>query len=481
MYVGIDIGTGSLKAVLGTAGGELHVISRQYPAGMFKPGIHSQEYFIEAFRRLMQNLSAFSSARYEAIEGISFCGHGPSIILVSADGELLTDIITWQDNTAVDAASELRQLIPGFTKDGTCFEAKLLKLYRESNDLFQEPVTALYPKDLAVYLLTGRTCLDHSTASTLAFYDKGTRTLDTACCGIPSGVFPELVESWEIVGVTSSQFAEDCGLAAGIPVVTGGIDAWCEAIGAGAVDDGMMVDGTGTSTCITRCWEEGATPLLHVIPQRGLSIETMSSTGASIAWVSRLTGMTIDAIRSMDVRTPLPLIYLPYLNGERSPVWDEKASASFIGMSSGTTAEELVRSVLQGISFGTRQCIEIVHGGSSRDMGAIRAVGGGANNRALLQYKANITGAVFHSMKETDAAPLGAMILASYAGGAGSIRELTDRWVNINFSIEPEGPHADLWDELYAIYDTTYAGIRETSHRLSAVRTKTHEITIEGE
>ena len=99
--------------------------------------------------------------------------------------------------------------------------------------------------------------------------------------------FPEIIDPWEVAGVTGTDFTRDAGLKDGIPVVAGGIDAWCEALGAGAAEKGMTVDGTGTSTCITSCLGEGEANLVHVIPSKSLVIETMSSTGDAVRWIVR--------------------------------------------------------------------------------------------------------------------------------------------------------------------------------------------------
>lgn len=469
MYVGIDIGTGSLKAVLGLRSGT-HIIAERYSKEMFYGGQHKVDLFRQSVMTFFGKISDFRRKTGEKIEGIGLCGHGPSIMLVDNKGNSLTDIVTWQDNSASRLADELKTIINGFTKDGTSYEAKLYKLFTDSNDLFSDGVKVLYPKDYVIFLLTGRMIVDFPTAATFAFFKTGTRLFDTCSTGIPTDIFPEVIESWDEAGRTATIFSRDCGLADGIPVIAGGIDAWCEALGAGAIDDGMMVDGSGTSTCITCCRKGESSNLYHVIPGRSMDIETMSSTGASIAWLMDILNIDLTEITKINSFIPVPIIYLPYLDGERSPVWDERATASFTGVVSENGREDLIKSVLQGISFGTRQCIELAGKGTDYSGSGIKAVGGGANNKALLQYKADITGIRYISMKETDAAPLGAMILASFGCGEGSIAELTERWVKIHFEIVPDNTYRDVWDQLFTIYADHFNRIKETSHSLFEIR-----------
>ena len=444
MYIGIDVGTGSLKAVIGNQTG-IYTISEKYSSDISIPGmlgIYKISVFHEALERFMKQIALFLKDAADISSNIGLCGQGPSLIMIDPGGKPVNELITWQDGSAFKEAVELSSLFPNFTKDGTCFEAKLLKLYRSSPSSFEQGCKALYPKDYLQFLLTGELCLDHSTASTLAFYNHKERVFNTGQSGIPKGIFPRIIDSWDESGITGTEVSRRWGLPDGIKVFSGGIDAWCESLGAGALSPGDIVDGTGTSTCITCCKSEGESGLIHVIPERKLTIETMSSTGGAVKWGlnliqeklvefdSYLYGFNGDGgikENRFDALQPVSIIFLPYLNGERSPVWDEKASVSVTGLHGTHDRKDFIQGLLQGIGFGVRQCLEIVND-SFLSMGTeepgIRAVGGGASGRTLIQLKADITNRPYKVMKIKDASALGAMILAAFGAGEGSLEEL---------------------------------------------------------
>ncbi len=125
MFVGIDIGTSSIKGVLGLKSGT-HTITGHYNKDMFNGGIHGVEYFLQSIQSFLIKTSKFSYDKNEKIEGIGLSGHGPSILLLDKNGNPATDIVTWQDSSAHEEARELNFIVPGFVKDGTSFKLNFL-------------------------------------------------------------------------------------------------------------------------------------------------------------------------------------------------------------------------------------------------------------------------------------------------------------------------------------------------------------------
>jgi len=472
MFIGIDIGTGSVKGTFLLADSSLVEAAEKYE-GVPEIGVQNTRALENACATLLRKAAKLSKEKREPIEGISASGHGPSLVTVDANGKASALVTTWQDNSHSAEARELAAFFPGFSKTGECWEAKVLAAWREGKGSAGKEgwngSTALYPKDYLLFLLCGRRVVDRSTASTTAYFDREKGVWNCGSTGIDPRFLPDLVGSWEEAGKMGTTFSRNCGLADGIPVFGGGIDAWCEAVGAGAVEPGMLVDGSGTSTCISACRPFASTLLEHVIPQRALRIETISFTGGSAQWAENVFKLPVRQWKagSYDGK-PVPILFLPYLIGERSPVWDEQASALFLGLRSDDTAETLMAAVFQGAAFAVAQCVALVDapGGAC----TVRAVGGGAENLHWVRMKASITGRTYQVMERKDAAPLGSALIAAFGSGQASLGELIRKYVHVEREIEPEWKYREQYGRLSESYGRIYGKVRDEMRMLAEER-----------
>ncbi len=322
MFLGIDLGTSSVKVMAVSEAGV-----RKARAG-YPPGTSAYEHdagmVADTVREALQSLFA-QGVRAEEILAVGLCGHGPSVVFLDASGEAVTPIVTWQDKRAYREAEQLQAAIPGFTKDGTSYEAKLCWFYRHRPDLFQQGYTALYPKDYLLHLLCPGPVMDSSTASTLAFYDASRCSWDGCDAFFPKEIMPRAVDSWACAGETSTAYAASCGLVPGTPVYPGGIDSFCEAVGAGGFSPDTAVDGSGTSTCLTPPWRgEGPHGQLipgglpeHVLPAPNCSSHASGPGFPTSGFFPVHAGGNRRAPGAGRPGAHVPLLYLPYLSVER--------------------------------------------------------------------------------------------------------------------------------------------------------------------
>ena len=456
-FLGIDIGTSSVK-VLAFAGERRYKAREYYPLST-SPFEHDPQMVALTIHRALDRLFEESGLDPATVSGIGLCGHGPSLMFIDKNGLPLTSIVTWQDRRALDEAEELRDTWEGFSKDGTSMEAKLLWFWRNHPKLFTAGITALDPKSYVAFLLCGKRSIDLSTASTIYYYNRVHDVWDGGATGIPLDVMPEVFKPWQAIGTTQTEFSRTCGLPDGIPVYPGGIDAFCEAVGAGGFRDGVVVEGSGTSTCLSRPTAIDMSRSLHVLPDLSIRIETLSSTGACYKWFQEcFDDLDLYALTELiNADEPSCILFLPYLAGERSPIWDEKARGVYVGIDLQTKAEAMLQALYQGVGFAIRQSLESMGQG----VRCVRAVGGVNRNDKWLQIKANICGVRFERMMEPDASAFGAAIIAAIGSGAYEQSDF-DSFIQPQTIFEPDMTSKQKYDNLFASYKALYGQLRDT-------------------
>lgn len=461
MHLGIDLGTSSVKAVL--TDGRKIIRDKEKYSGDHTLYLHPAAMVEDAVQKLVKRLTEKTQ---QPIAGLAIGGHGPSLIFVGNCGEPLTQIVTWQDKQAHREAAELRNVIKGFTRDATSYEAKILWHYRQYPELFASGNSVLYPKDYLVFLLTGQRIMDHSTASTIGFYDEYAQNWSDSNLGFGTEIFPDVIESTGKAGVTGTAFSRSCGLPDGTDVYGGGIDAYCESLGAGAVNPGDTVDGTGTSTCLSVCRRLSESGDRHVLPDRRLEMRTISYSGGSVRWLKNLSYEIRENLKTPNwPDRPSGLVFLPYLTGERSPIWDEQARGVFFGLDSETGILRMGQAVLEGVGYAVRQNLETLSG---EENNPVRAVGGGAANEKWLQMKADITGRVYWQMEEPDSGALGAALISAIGSGELTGEEIST-WARCRREFRPREQFRKTYDELFGVYSGLYPLLQDSFRRLKDI------------
>lgn len=464
MYLGIDIGTSSVKALAVSRERRVSA-SGKYPAGTSATE-HDPKMLLAAVKEAIQGVLS-QGVSPEDIGGIGMDGHGPSIVFVDEEGRAVTPIVTWQDRRAEEEMNALRSAIPGFMKDATSYEAKLLWFYRRYPELFTPGHTAMYPKDYVFFCLTGRRIMDHSTASTIAFYDYPKSSWEACEAFFPKDVMPEVIPAYSEGGRCVTPYALECGLKESTPIYPGGIDAFCEIVGAGGFSESIIVDGSGTSSCLSRRVPVVPGVKRHVLPDSALIQCSTNCSGQSYKWLGRLFDKEdLDSLQDkIDTSEPSGIIYLPYLIGERAPIFDGRATGLFFGLTLDTKKEDLLKALFEGVAFSLLHNIETMGEGVQR----IRAVGGANSSEKWLQIKANVSGITIEQMAEKDAAALGSALLAALGSGDYDEKSLGEL-VSINKVIEPEPGAHEKYLKFFEIYKELYPALKEQMHVLSRLK-----------
>lgn len=413
MYIGIDIGTSEVKALLlgpdqrvvGSAGSPL-TLSRPHPG-------HSEQNPADwwtATQAALAALRAAHPAEYAATEAIGLSGQMHGAVLLDAQDRVLRPAILWNDTRCAAECTEMMAQLPTLSDLGGSlampgFTApKLRWVARHEPELFRQVARVLLPKDHVRLMLTGEHVSDLSDASGTLWLDVRRRDWSDellALTALTRAHMPRLVEGSEASGRLKADVAQALGLRPGTVVAGGAGDNAASAIGMGAVEAGQGFLSLGTSGVlfvVTPDYQPNAASathaFCHAVPGRWHQMSVMLSAASALQWVSDLLGAANAgevATRAADLspqdRTASPL-FLPYLSGERTPHNDAKVRGSFHGLDFDTNAARLGYAVMEGVSFGLLDGLAALNAAGST-VSRLSLVGGGARSPFWAQMLAS--------------------------------------------------------------------------------------------
>jgi len=477
----VDLGTSGCKvALVDPEGRALAKAARKYE--VVCPDAVSAEQdpltwwsaFCEATREVLS--WGFDPANVAAL---AISGQAPVVVPVDETGSPLHNALLWMDRRAARQAEKLTHVLGG-RPDPSSALAKMLWFEEERPSIFERTAKFLQASDFLAFRLTGRFATDKFTAMT-AFFDpvKWAWPDFMEELGILDKL-PEVLEPGSAVGNVSAEAAKETGLSEGTLVVAGSIDAYLAVLGSGALDPGSACDVTGTSTCLMVTHSEFVVDpkgrvfcAPHFLDGLTIVSGVMSTTGASLEWFTRLLGRGgLDELTSEASNVPAGadgLIFLPYLAGERSPIWDPLARGALVGLTLGHGRGHVFRALLEGCALGLRHVLEAVEeiGVSVREL---RACGGGSRNDLWCQIKADVTGKPILAVEEAEASLMGAAMLASVGGGLHrGLREAASSMVRVARAFYPRSELREAYDRLFELYKRSYQGLKDVFRGLTSV------------
>lgn len=509
--IGVDIGTQSTKAVLITTDG--HIVrqaSRAYQVETPRP-LWAQQWpqvWLDAVSACVRELMTRTGLGAESIGSLCVTSlYGGSGIPVDAQGTPLHPCLIWMDRRAqaqVDAVRsevDLERLydITGNGVDSYYGFSKILWLRDNRPDVWSRTHQFLPPNSYVNAQFTGEVAVDHSSAGNLGgVYDLTRRCWSDEALrmlGIPRSMMPDrLVASSDVVGHLLPAWAEQLGLREGLPVIAGGVDAAAATLGAGAASTGNHVAMIGTSMCWGTIRQRvdarhGLIGMPHVF--NGMDdiyvFGGAITAGASVTWfrdvfcqaeVAAATSQGVDPHVLLErAAAPLPagsdgLLFLPYLMGERSPVWDARASGGFVGLGLHHGRSHLYRAVLEGLAYALRHNIEAGVRGVGQLDDRLVVVGGAAHSDLWMQIIADVTGRPVFTIAEDVEASLGAALLAAYGAGLIDAAAVRRGWVTPVRRAMPDPAAHARYDALFEQYVALYPALKPVMHRLRDITTE---------
>jgi xylulokinase len=413
-FIGIDIGTSAVKAVLVDVDQTVvatHEALLTWQAPF--PGWSEQDpdAWWAATKQALAGLKAASGSAWTDVLAIGLSGQMHGAVVLDAKENVLRPAILWNDGRSGAECARLEASIrnlgaiagvpamPGFTAP------KLLWMQKHEPEIFEKIAHILLPKDFIRLKLTGELATDLSDAAGTLWLDQANRNWSgelIKASGLDPSQMPCLLEGTEVSGILQESIANQLGLPKGIVVAAGAGDAAAGAVGIGAVDEGDAFLSLGTSAQLfvaTASYRPRPEQFLHAychaVPDRWFQMAAMLNGAVCLSWIARqLNEPDIGALlerTSREAPEPSGLIFLPYLSGERTPHNDPSARGAFIGLGMDTTPCSMVRAVLEGVAFScvdARNCLSA----TGTELSRLSIIGGGSQSPFWMKIVASALG-----------------------------------------------------------------------------------------
>jgi len=502
LLLGIDVGTTSLKAILFDADGViLAQASQEYPTVYPHSNWAEQdaEDWWRAACEILPQLFVAAGADPRAVAGIGVSGQAPCVVPVDRAGAALRPALLWLDRRAEDQCAWLRERvgaaaiagINGGRIDPYYLAPKWLWLREHEPEIYRRTQAVLQANGFLIHKLCGAICMDVSHGPLTLFFDSRCLRYDEELAGrmgLDLAQMPPIRPCAEVVGEVTAAAAAATGLTAGTPVIAGMCDGTAAGVEAGLLRPGDAVEMTGQSTVLLICSDEpylgrDLIPLVHGVPGQYLVVGALVASGGSLRWfrdqlgaaerlAAPLLGLDpFDLLSQEAAHSPAGangVIFLPYMFGERSPIWDSAARGVFFGLSLATKKADLVRAIMEGAAFGLRHNAETASG-SGFEIARLACVGGGARSAVWNQIKADVLQVPIRLPRAATGAPLGDALAAGVATGVyASFEEAMRRVVRVEREFVPDPALRARYDALYRVYLGLYPALRESFAALAA-------------
>lgn len=482
MYIGLDIGTSSVKAALFTEAGIMKKrVCREYPVRGEAEQIELCPQ--EVWEAVLDALSEIAGEQDE-VRAIGISSLGEACVLLDGGGKVLRNAILPGDKRGAEYLPELQKHqakiveITGLPLNSTYSLCKLMWVRDHEPQVFERTKRVMLFGDYIAYRLTGEACISYSLASRTMAFDIHERKFSSEICGLfgmDSGLFSTPVEPDGKIGRLLSEVARQTGLSSQTAVFAGGHDQPCAAVGAGALVQGEAVDTIGTSECITSVLgTEKLTPALiqetnfpcepFLLDKCFNSMAFTHTAGRLLKWFAEeiLSG-AMGGFRELDLqcrKSPSGLLVLPHFSGAGTPTMDHCSVGAIVGLGLHTSTVDIYQAIMESVSFEMKINLDRL-GQNGLRLKRIYAVGGGANSDVWLRYKAAIYGVPIYTTCCGEASALGAAISAARGDGCyDSVEEACRQMVRVSREYLPDAVLSSEFSQQYEKYQKLYRQIK---------------------
>ena len=505
LLLGIDIGTSGTKTILcDDRGAILSSVTAEYPCSQPRPNWSEQDPadWWEAVRTTVRAAIEKAGVKGGGVSGIGLSGQMHGAVLLDKAHKVLRPAILWNDQRTGAECMQITQTIgakrlielaanpalTGFTAP------KILWVRNNEKRIYDSTAKVLLPKDYVRFRLTGTFATEVSDASGTLLFDVRNRRWSgevLAALQIDRSLLPDCFESPVVSGAVLPEVAGELGIPPGTPVVGGGGDQAASAVGNGIVKTGVISATLGTSGVVfafsdtVQIDPKGRVhTFCHAVPGKWHVMGVVLAAGGSLQWFRNNLGepeKTIAQQEGVDAYDVLcreaakaepgceGLFFLPYLTGERTPHANPNAKGGWIGLTARHRKTHMIRSTLEGITYGMKDSLEIIKGMGVR-IDEIRVSGGGAASAFWRQLQADIYGQPVVTINATAGGALGVALLAGVGTGAfASVADACDSLIRVTSKTEMNPATASLYRRYYPIYGHLYEHLKDDFNAIQAL------------
>ena len=471
----VDLGTTGCKTALYSTEGVLRgSCTVEYPLIHLGPGCVEQD--AELWWRLtvetIQGAIHRSGIDPGTVEAVGVSTQGISFVPIDESGQVLRNAINWLDTRATDEAAEIEGKVgadtlfrvTGKRPSAAYVLPKLMWLRAHEPHVYRETHKFLMAHDYLVFRCCGATVTDYSMAGGSALLDVG--RLDwsedlLATFDLDRGKLPDLAWAGTIAGRLNDDVARVLGLAPGIPVVVGGQDQKCAALGAG-IRSGVATVSLGTASAISALVDRPVLDAGERIPTFPFVVPgfwdlegVVSTAGAALKWLNTMlfpgkSYSSLDALAEQSAPGAHGVRFYPHLTGATSPLWKTKTRGAFLGLTLGSDAGDIVRSVLEGVAYQIRANLDVIE--SLTSVRELILFGGGARSQLWAEIIAAIAAKPVRVTEIVDVANWGACVLAGTGAGLLDPAKGPPTSMSISAPIIPTGHDVARYERLFREY-----------------------------
>ncbi len=491
--ISVDLGTTSCKTVLFDTDFNVVATAKKDYGTEYPHAGWAEQPAYQWWRALKENTQAViekSSIDSSKIIAVGIDAFSTTVLPVDKEGDPLRPGLIWMDRRATKQAQWIADNlknetweINGNISDAGNIAPKIMWIKENEPTVYEKTHMFLHANGYLGYRLTGEYSMDLSEAGLSQMCNTKTGEYSDVLldgCGIDRAKLPPIFNCTDIIGTVTAEAAAKTGLAEGTPVIAGSMDNVAAGLGAGVSKGGEVFISGGTVTTNNVCLSEpkynkNLHVYPHIVPGRWITSGGVDFGGAGLKWFKELLEVEsfaeIDALGDSSECAKSSIIFLPYMVGQRCPVWNDNTSGVLIGLKPTTTRQDLIRAFMEGTTYGSRHVLSIAEA-EGVEIDRIKITGGSANSAKWVQIFSDVIGKPIDIPGAGDLPPLGIAIAAAY--GVGAIKSFDEgiEKIAVRDSFTPDLTNHEYYTEMYSVFRNLYENIRGEYDSLAGIQKK---------